>query len=64
MIKPWHVALSTPVVAFGCWMYMLSHVPTWQAIQPIHIAGTVGCFLVGIGVPFLIVTSTNHKDHW
>jgi hypothetical protein len=64
MIKPWHVALSTPIISFGGWVFMLSQVPTWNAIQPVHIAGTIGFFVVGVGVPFLIMVGTNHRDHW
>lgn len=64
MLKPWHVAYSTPIIAFGGWLYMLSQVPTWNAIQPTHIAITIGCVIAGIGVPFLLVISTKHKDQW
>lgn len=63
-MKPWHVVVITPILSFGSWGYMLSQLPTWNAFQPVHLVITLGCLVAGVGIPFLIVSSTNHKDHW
>jgi len=59
MIKPWHVAFGTPVIAFVCWNLILIFLPTLGILQP-----TVMCLAIGMGTPLLIIQTTLNKDKW